>query len=71
MSYLLRHGCQKNNVPIREDGYITMDDLLTFLNNGRNKVTLLMVERVVNNNEKKRFQIEEFGSPPQLFIRAV
>eukprot|EP01105_Mastigella_eilhardi_P006093 TRINITY_DN17700_c0_g1_i1.p2 TRINITY_DN17700_c0_g1~~TRINITY_DN17700_c0_g1_i1.p2 ORF type:complete len:234 (-),score=56.21 TRINITY_DN17700_c0_g1_i1:54-725(-) len=59
MSYLLRHGAVKEGLPIREDGFVLLDDLLRALNAGRAKCTELDVQRVVGSNDKQRFLIRE------------
>ena len=55
MSYLLRHGAQENGVAISSDGYVLMDDLLSYLGN---KVSLDFVHQIVENNDKKRYEIK-------------
>lgn len=40
MSYLLRHGAEKERVPIRPDGFVKVDDLLNWKDIMRLKATL-------------------------------
>ena len=69
MSYLLRHGAEKEGLMIRSDGYILMEDLLNHRTMKKIKVGIKDVQFIVNNNDKKRFELlEENGV---WFIRAV
>lgn len=42
---------------MRQDGYIQLADLLNVKSLKRMKVTEAVVEHIVNNNDKKRFQL--------------
>lgn len=55
MSYLLRHGAEENGVAISSDGYVLMDDLLKYLGN---KTSLDLVHSIVENNDKKRYEVK-------------
>ena len=68
MSFLLRHGCEKEGVSIRADGYVLMNDLLSWLNKKKQTVTIELVNYVVESCTKKRFEVLSEGD--QLFIRA-
>lgn len=49
MAFLLRGQCEKEGVTIRTDGYVLVTDLLNWLNKKEQKVTLEMVNYVVEN----------------------
>lgn len=53
MSYVLRHGAIKEGIEITPDGWVSMDDLLAYL-----KTTREVVDQVVAENNKKRFEVE-------------
>ncbi|KRX10827.1 hypothetical protein PPERSA_00997 [Pseudocohnilembus persalinus] len=55
LSYLLRHGAVKEDIPIGQDGYVLIDDILK--RHDFKNVTLKQIIDVVENNDKKRFQI--------------
>jgi len=57
MSYLLRHGAEKEQLKISEDGYVLMEDLLSHRQCKR--FTVEDVHWVVKNNDKQRFRIKE------------
>ncbi|KZT59480.1 phosphotransferase KptA/Tpt1 [Calocera cornea HHB12733] len=55
LSYILRHGAEKESLKMRSDGYIKVDDLLA-----RPKlkgVTFSVLEELVKNNDKQRYQL--------------
>ncbi|KAI9027841.1 phosphotransferase KptA/Tpt1 [Hyaloraphidium curvatum] len=55
LSYVLRHGAQKEGIPMRKDGYVKVDDLLAHkLFKG---YKLRDIQLVVRDNEKKRFTL--------------
>lgn len=55
LSYILRHGAEKERIPIRSDGYICLKDL--YKSSRVNNYSLQDIKRVVNNNDKKRFKL--------------
>lgn len=57
LSYLLRHGAQKEGIEITDDGWVEIPTLLRYLNR-RDKVTRDDLEKVVRENNKRRFLIE-------------
>lgn len=65
MSYLLRHGAAENGVAISSDGYVLMNDLLNYLGN---KTSLELVHSIVDNNDKKRYEVKIEGGKE--YIRA-
>eukprot|EP01132_Coremiostelium_polycephalum_P005148 gene5148-6408_t len=66
LSYILRHGAQKEGIPIGNDGYAKVSDIL--LNKQFKNTTYSDVKLVVDTNDKKRFQLEERNG--ELYIRA-
>ncbi|CAD8079613.1 unnamed protein product [Paramecium primaurelia] len=69
MSYLLRHGAQKEGIPIRQDGFVLVQDLLNWPTMAKLKANLQSIRNVVDNNDKKRFELKEIDG--QLYIRCV
>jgi RNA:NAD 2'-phosphotransferase (TPT1/KptA family) len=52
MSYVLRHGAIKEGIEITPDGWVSIMDLLGYL-----KTTREMIQRVVSEDNKNRFEI--------------
>eukprot|EP00899_Mesostigma_viride_P007672 jgi/Mesvir1/16906/Mv15775-RA.1 len=67
LSYLLRHGAQKERLPILPDGRIAVDELLRHKN--LRGATVEDVCKVVAENDKQRFSVDKDDSG-RLFIRA-
>ena len=59
MSYILRHGAENQGIMMRADGYIQLDDLLAVKSVSKHKVTAAVVDHIVANNDKQRFQLME------------
>lgn len=57
LSYLLRHGALKEGLPIDNNGFIPVSVLLRHNRLKSHKCTLEDIHRIVENNDKKRFQI--------------
>lgn len=57
LSYLLRHGAQKEGLRISQDGWVNISDLLLHINK-REKFTRRDIEAIVKTNDKQRFIIE-------------
>jgi 2'-phosphotransferase len=66
LSWLLRHGAVQNGIKVSPDGYVLLDDVLKMKQFSKN--TLDEVQFVVDNNEKKRFDLKQDNS--QYYIRA-
>lgn len=70
LSYLLRHGAIKENLPIDNNGYIPIEVLLKQNRLKTDKCTLEDIHRIVEKNDKKRFhlkkQISETGDAEEL-----
>lgn len=77
--YILRHGAEKEGLTIRNDGYIRLDDVLerprvksvnmTEAEGGKRRPGKEDVEKVVEGNDKKRFELTEEGG--EWWVRAV
>jgi 2'-phosphotransferase len=57
LSYLLRHGAEKEKLAIDEKGYVALNDILNHNRIKCNKATLEDIKRIVEDNDKKRFTI--------------
>lgn len=64
LSYILRHGTQKEHLPVRADGYVRLDAVLArpriqkiAMNDAGRPPTSDDVEGVVRDNAKKRFEL--------------
>lgn len=55
LSYLLRHGAEKENLRLSRDGYAMVNDILK--HRTLQNVKLADVQRVVKENEKQRFAL--------------
>ncbi|CAL9729542.1 tRNA 2'-phosphotransferase [Monosporozyma unispora] len=58
LSYLLRHGAVKENLSIDSNGYIPLQQLLAHNRLKTHKCTHEDIMRIVQNNDKKRFNIK-------------
>lgn len=58
LSYLLRHGAIKENLSIDNNGFISIEALLNHNRLKTHKCTREDIERIVENNDKKRFVID-------------
>ncbi|EDO17959.1 hypothetical protein Kpol_1054p4 [Vanderwaltozyma polyspora DSM 70294] len=58
LSYLLRHGAQKEKLSINSNGYILVKDILSHNRLKTHKCTLEDLHRIVENNDKKRFHLK-------------
>ena len=61
MSYVLRHGADKEGIVMRPDGFIYLADLLNVNSLKRMRVNEAAVEHIVNTNDKKRFELAKAG----------
>ena len=52
MSFLLRHGAEKEGVEIDSAGWIKMNDILNFLNKGKQKIHVSLIKEIIENNDK-------------------
>lgn len=63
LSYILRHGAQKEQFQIDSEGFISVDEIIK-----RKGYNLDQIKFVVENNDKKRFYLKEVEG--KYFIRA-
>src|SRR5690554_2179226 len=68
LSYLLRHGAEKHRLHMSRDGFVELESIMALPTITNNKYTLDEVREVVENNDKKRFTLEERRG--KLYIRA-
>ena len=69
MSWLLRHAAAKEGIPLQEDGYVFVDDVLrhrTFIH----KYTIDDIHECVETNAKKRFGLKIDEATRKEMIRA-
>ena len=59
MSYLLRHGAEKEGLHMREDGYIYLNDLLEMKSLKSKRIGQAEIEYIVATNDKQRFELSE------------
>lgn len=73
LSKVLRHDAEKEGLNIRPDGFININEVLEVKYIGKKfKPTMADFEEVVNNNNKKRFELKQNPDFPELWmIRAV
>lgn len=55
LSYVLRHGAQKERIPMRPDGYVRVADL--FKSSRFHAFSAADIDRVTRSNEKQRFAL--------------
>ena len=58
MSYLLRHGAEKERMMIRSDGFIFVEDILNHRSLRNLGTRMHDVKAIVNTNDKKRFELK-------------
>lgn len=56
ISYLLRHGAEKEKLAITSDGWVHVEDMLEFLNR-KKTVTKDDIEVIVRTSDKQRFSL--------------
>ncbi|KAL6948942.1 hypothetical protein ACO0QE_001422 [Hanseniaspora vineae] len=64
LAYLLRHGAEKENLDIDESGYVSVVQLLNHNRLKSLKTSGQDLERIVANNDKKRFEIVAHPESP-------
>lgn len=57
LSYLLRHGAEKEKLPIDDQGYVKLSAILSNNRIKTHKATREDIQRIVENNNKKRFTL--------------
>ena len=66
ITYLLRHGAKKEKVPIREDGFVSINDILSWKK--VSGITVEEIREIVAECPKRRFLLVE--EPEGIFLRA-
>jgi 2'-phosphotransferase len=66
MSYLLRHGALKEGLPIRSDGFVPVSNVLAHKTLVSLKVGPRQLEDIVNNNDKKRYELKDIDGVPHI-----
>lgn len=66
LSWLLRHGAPKINVPITDDGFVKLSDILTTAKTDSqlfmlSNMTLDDFNKIVTDDKKNRYKLEKFG----------
>lgn len=66
LSWLLRHGAPKINVPITDEGFVKLSDILTIAKNDAqlymlSGMTLDDFTKIVTDDKKNRYKLEKFG----------
>ncbi|AGO11138.1 AaceriAFR339Wp [[Ashbya] aceris (nom. inval.)] len=69
LSYLLRHGAVKEQLPIDSDGYVPVKAVLAHNRLKSHRCSLSDLQRIVENNDKKRFHMR-LGADGQDYICA-
>ncbi|GAB7351241.1 hypothetical protein MBLNU459_g1668t1 [Dothideomycetes sp. NU459] len=64
MSWLLRHGAEKEGLQLGEGGYISVKDVLSNRNIRSLKVTFDEVRQIVSENDKQRFSLIHKSAAP-------
>ena len=57
MSYLLRHGCEKEHIAHDENGYVLISDLIGWLNSNKILTTTSIIESIVDDDKKNRYTL--------------
>ncbi|XP_065833322.1 tRNA 2'-phosphotransferase 1-like [Oscarella lobularis] len=70
LSYLLRHGAEKEGIKLGDGGYAYLDEILKLPNFHKKKWTESDVERVVANNDKQRYAMRSEVETGRKQIRA-
>lgn len=74
LSWILRHGAKEIGLSIRDDGFVSMNELLRHNQMQGFHANITEIREVVDMNDKKRFEIVNEGASeqePNLHIRAV
>ena len=58
-SSILRHNAEKEGIEMRKDGFVRLNDLMAHKTIKKWKLTRGHVDRVVNDNNKKRFEMKQ------------
>jgi len=67
LSYYLRHGLEKHNIPHDSEGFVNLYSLLE-VDENLNNVTIDTIQNIVNNDSKKRLELKTTDNI--IYIRA-
>ena len=70
LSWLLRHGGEKEGLLFRDDGYTDLLNLLENKNMANQNVTIEEIENIVASNDKQRFVLSKDSGTGRTFIKA-
>lgn len=62
LSWILRHGAKKLNLPVEPTGYILIDDLLKTKELKSRNCTLNDIQRIVTNDSKNRYSLAQHSN---------
>ena len=61
LSYVLRHHPEAEGLTMDEHGWVTVEELLSTRGARKRGMTQLLLERVVAENDKQRFELDQAG----------
>ncbi|EGR29175.1 hypothetical protein IMG5_161250 [Ichthyophthirius multifiliis] len=68
LAYILRHGAKSEGINIGLDGFVDIEELLS--HNKFKNITFKQIQYVVENNDKKRFELIKKQEDNKYYIRA-
>jgi RNA:NAD 2'-phosphotransferase (TPT1/KptA family) len=70
LSYMLRHGAKEHSLQMTSDGFVEIDELLRIPESRRFHLNLDVIKMIVNQNDKKRFELKLRENDKKWIIRA-
>lgn len=70
LSYILRHAAKKEGIPITNDGWVKVSDLLSHPKFIAKHITEEIIKYVVDTNDKQRYKLLDIPEYGGLCIRA-
>ena len=67
LSYILRHKPEEYEIVLDENGYTSVDELITKLNAHNENISFEILQHIVDTNNKKRFAFN--GDLPKIRAR--
>lgn len=68
LSYVLRHGADKEGIEMDSSGFVQLNELLKLKKSKKMKMDIEMVKSLVVNNDKQRFELKVMEN--EYYIRA-
>ncbi len=68
LTYLLRHGAEKEGLSIGSDGFVDVEEILQHNNIKSKKVNFAKIEEIVKNCKKQRFELQQREIVKGIFI---